>query len=232
MRLVIFDVDGTLMRSTQLDEACFVRALEEDFGIVGVDTNWLGYTHSTDSGIIREVFERRFGRPPLSAELSRFQQRFLGQLERALRETPGCCDEVPGARAALAALQRHAVWAAAIATGSWRALALRKLHAAGLPVDGFPAAFADDGIAREEILQTAMERARRQYAQPAFQRVVYMGDAVWDVRAAARLRLSFIGIGEQRRAAVLQQEGARRVLRDLSDVDLLLRLLDEAPVPG
>lgn len=232
MRLVIFDVDGTLTRSTQLDAACFMRALEDEFGIVGIDENWSAYTHTTDSGICLEIFQRHRGRPPSPAEVTRLQRRFVDELESTLRATPGCCPEVNGAAAALATLRQHAGWAVAIATGSWRMAALLKLGAAGLPTDTFPAAFADDDIAREAILGTALARARVQYAQPGFERVVYVGDAVWDVRSAIRLGLPFVGIGGQRGAVALREAGASHVLRDFSDVDLLLHLLDEVPVPG
>ena len=34
MRLVIFDVDGTLTATTKADEECFVRSFEDVFGFV------------------------------------------------------------------------------------------------------------------------------------------------------------------------------------------------------
>ena len=46
--LVIFDVDGTLTRTNGLDEACFVRAIETEFGIMGISTDWSRYNRSTD----------------------------------------------------------------------------------------------------------------------------------------------------------------------------------------
>jgi phosphoglycolate phosphatase-like HAD superfamily hydrolase len=40
MRLIIFDIDGTLTQSTEADEECFVRTLAEVCGFGDIDTDW------------------------------------------------------------------------------------------------------------------------------------------------------------------------------------------------
>ena len=40
--LVLFDIDGTLIDSNRLDDACFVAALREVFSIDDFDTDWAG----------------------------------------------------------------------------------------------------------------------------------------------------------------------------------------------
>ena len=40
MKLAIFDVDGTLTRTNEVDEICFVQAFAEAHAITGVDTDW------------------------------------------------------------------------------------------------------------------------------------------------------------------------------------------------
>jgi phosphoglycolate phosphatase-like HAD superfamily hydrolase len=47
--------------------------------------------------------------------------------------------------------------------------------------------------------------------------VVYVGDAVWDVKAARNLGYRFVGIGSGANAERLRREGARRVLADYLD---------------
>ncbi len=44
MRLIIFDIDGTLTRTMKADEECFVRSLAEVCGFNDVDTDWSRYT--------------------------------------------------------------------------------------------------------------------------------------------------------------------------------------------
>src|SRR5947207_7180010 len=86
MRLVIFDIDGTLTQTTNADEGCFVRSLAEVCGFSDVDTDWSRYKHATDSGVIHEIYESRVGRYPSPSEVSRFRQHFVGLLRRASSE--------------------------------------------------------------------------------------------------------------------------------------------------
>jgi beta-phosphoglucomutase-like phosphatase (HAD superfamily) len=232
MQLAVFDLDGTLTRTTRTDAACYVRAMREGFGILNIDSDWTTYTHSTDSGITAEVFQTHFRRPPTPDEIARFEQQFVGLLAETFRAEPDSCRETAGAAAALQRLRSHAQWRIALATGSWRACALLKLQTAGLNLDGVPAAFADDSFAREEIIALARSRALAWYRQSDFSRVVYIGDAPWDVRAARRLGIAFLGIGGGRKAERLLRDGASEVLQDFSDFEGLLRGLDQVTIPA
>jgi len=231
MQLAIFDLDGTLTRTTRVDGVCYVRAIREELGVPAIDNDWSKYTHSTDSGITAEIFQNRFGRPPRPDELARVQGRFVALLAKAFSTEPESCTEIPGALAAVQRLRFHPHWRIALATGSWQACAVLKLRAAGLDLDGVPAAFADDSPAREEIIALAWSRALACYGQDGFSRVVYIGDAPWDVRTARRLGLPFLGIGSGRGAQRLLADGASEVLQDFGNFDRLLQALDQAAVP-
>jgi phosphoglycolate phosphatase-like HAD superfamily hydrolase len=69
-----------------------------------------------------------------------------------------------------------------------------------------------------DILQTAIERAGQKYGQDAFEKVVYAGDGVWDVRAAKALGIGFLGLAAGTKAGRLLEEGALWVFPDLSDL--------------
>src|SRR2546430_16667626 len=87
MRLVIFDIDGTLTQTMKADEECFVRSLAAVCGFSDVDTDWSRYKHATDSGIFHEIHEARVGRDPSSLEISQFRQHFISLLTRVSSET-------------------------------------------------------------------------------------------------------------------------------------------------
>jgi phosphoglycolate phosphatase-like HAD superfamily hydrolase len=231
MQLAVFDLDGTLTRTTRVDADCYVRAVREAFGIPSIDSDWTKYTHSTDSGITAEIFQNRFRRPPTVDEVAGFKQQFVGLLAQAFRTEPESCREVAGASAALQRLRVDPQWRIALATGSWQASAALKLQTAGLDLEGVPAAYADDSVLREEIVSLARSRALQCYRESDFSRVVYIGDAAWDVRSARRLGIPFLGIGSGRRAERLLRDGASDVLQDFSDFDRLLRGLHEVTVP-
>ena len=231
MNLAIFDIDGTLTETDRVDEICFVQALADAHAITGVSTDWAGYPHTTDSAITRHIFQEKLKRAPEEAELLKFQTRFVQLLNERRAEDPSLFAEIDGAPVMLRRLNQETQWRVAIASGSWRASAALKLKAAGIGVDDYPAAFADDGFSREEILQSAVLQARALYRQDHFARIVSVGDGVWDVRTARNLKFPFLGIGSGDREKKLRRAGATHVLKDFADYNRLIRCLADADVP-
>jgi phosphoglycolate phosphatase-like HAD superfamily hydrolase len=231
-RLAIFDIDGTLAQTPRVDDACFVRALEEEFGFQGINTDWGAYVHSTDSWIVPAIFREKLGRDPSAEELERMRARFVRNLGEARDRDPGGFAPTPGARDLLARLGsgQVACWAAAIATGGWRVSATLKLRAAGFDINGLPAAFSDDAVAREDIIRRAIDRATQTAGVERFGGgAVYVGDGVWDVRAAREAGLGFVGVAAtDAQAARLRDVGAKWIIQDFADFDATLRLLEQA----
>jgi phosphoglycolate phosphatase-like HAD superfamily hydrolase len=223
MRLVIFDIDGTLTQTVKADEDCFVRALNEVCGFSDVDTDWSHYKHTTDSGILHEIYETHIGRSPSPVEISQFRQHFVGLLERASSEAPFAA--VAGAPALLSRLVASAEHQVALATGAWRDSARLKMASAGLCYDDYPAASGDDALDRESIVRLSIKRAAERYGRAS--NIFYVGDGVWDARACRNLDIPFIGVATGGRAARLATEGAICVFHDLSDAELLLSRLHE-----
>ncbi|HEX8845245.1 MAG TPA: HAD family hydrolase [Pyrinomonadaceae bacterium] len=231
MKLAIFDIDGTLTNTNIVDGQCFVRALEDAHGIREINTDWSQYPHTADSGIALRIFQERRGRAPDAAELTKLKERFIDLLVEERAADPALFGEIPGAAAAFDKLRDEDGWAVAIATGCWRGSALLKLEAAGIQADGVPIACADDFLSREEILLDAASRAMARYRQTEFEKIVSIGDGVWDVRTALRLGFSFLGIGSGSRQKRLEAEGAQSVLEDYNDFAQVIRCLNEAEIP-
>jgi phosphoglycolate phosphatase-like HAD superfamily hydrolase len=217
MNLAVFDIDGTLTESVAVDETCFVQAFRDVLGIERINTNWLEYTFQTDSGLALEICRHHLGRDPSDVEINELQSRFVQLLCAAVEGTGQPIREINGASVLLRRLEAHARWHIAIATGGWKASARFKLASAGLPVDAFPWANADDALDRVDILRTAIRRAGQHYGADAFKKVVYIGDGVWDVRAAKALGIGFLGLAPDSKAERLLEEGASCVLPDFSD---------------
>jgi phosphoglycolate phosphatase-like HAD superfamily hydrolase len=226
VNLLVFDIDGALTATNEVDTRCFARAFLEAFGIA-LDTSWHNYPHRTDSGIIRHSFAQHFGRIPTAVELDLFRERFLILLEREWRAAPQNFKAIAGATRAFTRIVQQRDYVLALATGGWRASALFKLEKGNIPIVGLPAAFADDAAEREEIARIAIDRARFHY-QPAFDRIILVGDSDCDVTTAPRLGLGFVGIAADANDAVLRTAGAQYVLRDYVDFATFMRTVEIA----
>lgn len=231
MKLVLFDVDGTLTRTVDIDASCFVQAFADEFNISAINTNWTEYTHYTDSGITDQIFREKMGHPPSRHEEAQLINRFLSLLEKAWSKSPEMFAEVPGAGETIEHLQSESHWVVAIATGCWLESAHFKLNKAGVKIEDIPIASADDSTIREKIVKLAIKRAEDFYKTKDFERTVYIGDGVWDIKMSRQLNLPFIGVGDGETIKVLSDLGARHFLPDFSNYDELRKKLNEASIP-
>jgi beta-phosphoglucomutase-like phosphatase (HAD superfamily) len=205
MSIALFDIDGTLTASNEIDSICFADAFRDVFGIE-IDTNWDAYEHTTDRGIAAEAL-RRSGRAATESALALHRTRFIELLDQRMTSL----DEIPGARAFLAELLARD-WRIALCTGAWSGSARLKLTRAGFDFD-LPLASCDDDISREAILRSGIA-----LAGGTDEVIVSFGDAPWDVRAATNLGLPFIGIGGR--------SGTAEAFEDFRDARALLTTID------
>lgn len=224
MKLIMFDIDGTLTRTDAADGDCFVQALEDVFGFAGISDDWSIYPHCTDSGILDFLFHERKKRAPLDAEIAAFQKHFLTLLGAESAARPFV--EIEGAREMLQRLLATPGMAVSLASGAWECSARLKLASAGMNFPQIPGAFADDSHSREEIMRASLSRAALAHHRQTFDAVIYVGDGVWDARACRNLGWPCIGIArDPERAGRLKAEGSRDVFRDYGDLERFLEAI-------
>ena len=226
-RCVIFDVDGTLTASTGVDDDCLVEAWRRIWGAGHgpVDTDWSKWEHSTDEGLSAEVCRKWLGRGPTREEMDRVRREFFGLLRQRISAEPAQCAAVGGVNELLAAL-RGAGWRVGIASGAWEASARIKLESARVNTAGLPGTFAHaraDGepARREEIVGKTLEEL-------GGGRAVYVGDGVWDARAARALGIGFVGVRADGREEKMRAEGVTRILRDYRDTGAAMAAIRSA----
>jgi phosphoglycolate phosphatase-like HAD superfamily hydrolase len=221
MNLVMFDIDGTLTQTFAVDSDCFVQAVLEVSELSAISTDWASYQHTSDSGILDEIFQTRLKRPPSEDEIRAVRELFIRKLRQASSVSSTAFARVSGAQEFIEWLLAcgHAV---ALASGGWKDSALLKLAMAELKLEGMPAAFADDAAARAEIMSCSYRRACAAHGVAEFADVIYVGDGVWDAKASRSLNYKFVGVAAGDRAKRLTEWGAVATLRDYSDITTAL----------
>jgi len=228
MRLAIFDLDGTLTDTNAVDGECYLEAASTELGLT-LNPDWSSYQHCTDAGIAQEALAAFFGRPADGLEIDRWRSRFVALLRDRLAEDPVRFSAIPGSAALLSRLQEEG-WHLCIATGGSSISAELKRRAASLP-EAVPIFSSELHYTREGILEIAIRRMQEENGVPSYDRIVSLGDGVWDVSAAAALRLPFVGVGRGERAERLRAAGARAVLDDFADLAETLEAIASAEPP-
>lgn len=223
--LVVFDVDGTLTETLDIDDSSWQEAGQEVLGLEKINTEWGVYEHSTDEAVVSQLIREQTNLPIEEGIIHRFRDR-IHELLRAAAKDPRCIQPKPGAQKIFSALA-HSGWASAIATGGWEVNARFKLEQAGVCIDGIPAVFAEDALPREGLIRLARERASQQYGEN-FNSIVYVGDGVWDMESACLAGAGFIGIGTGEKRSLLQKEGALVVLPDFFDSGVFIDAVERA----
>jgi phosphoglycolate phosphatase len=223
-RLVLFDIDGTLLSAQGAPRRAFTRAMTEVYGTTGpVATH--RFDGKTDPQIAREL---------LTAEglVDELIDRGLGDLWRAyLRElrlelsAPEHRTLVyPGVREVLDALERRTDVLLGLLTGNIAEGASLKLKSADIRSDFRVGAFGSDCEQRDGLPPVAVERARDLVGVEFSRRdIVIIGDTPSDVSCGSALDVRTIAVATGRHSgADLQQAGAHWVFQDLSDTDRVL----------
>ncbi len=225
MRIILFDIDGTLTATTNADNGCYERAFEKAFGFSIPTTDWHYYKHVTDIGIIQEVMENTARELATKEAIDRFEEIYEGELAASFAQYPAGFIEVPGARTLLETLRDRGV-TFALSTGGMRRTALFKLRQIGVDGTAMPGAFANDAISRADIARTAIHRAGITPSD-----VVYFGDGTWDATTAAELGMRFVGVCREYSRERLLQAGAGTIIEDYSDRNAVFDAIESAAVP-
>jgi len=215
--LAVFDNDGTICDTQEVEGACYARAIEHVTGRSLSTIDWTTYEEPTSSAIVRDLL---LGDPAVLVKEEEIKRVFVRLLEEERPKFPGDFSPIAGAVQFIERLKREQICSVAIATGCFDTSARFKLRCCGITLDDFPHATSSDTPRRRDIIPLAAGRAG--FKVPS---VVYFGDAPWDARVSRILGIPMIGIG--RRISQLRAMGVQHVFRDYSDGDAIIRVLHE-----
>jgi len=227
MRLVLFDIDGTLLLSDGAGRRAIMRALREVFGATGPED--YHFDGKTDPQIVRELM-RLAGLTDarIDADMERLLSRYVTCLHEELRAPGKRAYMLPGVPELLDALERQAGMVLGLLTGNLRQGALAKLGAVGLDASRFRVgAFGSDHELRPELPAVALRRARTMLGHDfSGEAMIVIGDTPADLTCGRGVGARAIGVATGRFAvAELQQHEPLAVFTDLSSTDEVVEVI-------
>jgi phosphoglycolate phosphatase-like HAD superfamily hydrolase len=227
--IVLFDIDGTLIRSGRAGSRAMDRAFEDLFGIPKA-FDGIQMAGRTDKWILEDAAAR--SGLSLTAERSlRFRDRYSECLLEALQHPGPQKGILPGVRSLLDALValRDDVFLALL-TGNCETGARIKLEYFDLWRYFRCGAYGDDVHDRNELFAVAMSRVHACGGPAARPRdVIVVGDTPFDVACAAAAGARSVAVATgPADAETLRRSGADLVFDDLGDISAFLRLVGTA----
>jgi phosphoglycolate phosphatase len=193
IRLVLFDIDGTLIHTSGAGEKAFARVFANFFG-VNDGTEKLKFAGRTDVSILREFFVHN-AIPPTSDNMEQFFEAYVFMLEHMLQSLPGGVH--PGVWTwlhELRALPHQPV--IGLLTGNIRLGAEIKLRQFNLWDQFATGAFADDSAERNEIAVIAKQRGEALLGQKLRgDEVLVIGDTPHDITCARAIDAKVLAVG-------------------------------------
>ena len=222
MRVVLFDIDGTLLWTDGAGRRAVNRALEEVYGITPALAH--EFDGKTDPQIVRELMALA-GDAEVEAHLPRALARYVEELRVELDGADHADKVYPGIHALLDRLEARDDVLLGLLTGNVREGASAKLKAVGLDASRFRVgAFGSDHASRPELPAIARGRAEALLGHPvAGGDVVVIGDTPADMRCGRGIGARAIGVATGRYSvAQLEACAGAAVFADLSDTDAVV----------
>jgi phosphoglycolate phosphatase-like HAD superfamily hydrolase len=215
-RLVLFDIDGTLITDGGAARFSFAEALRSVFGYEG-DLGRYDFSGRTDPQITLMVLrDAGWKDADVAARFDDLWRVYLEGLSR--NATPDRVCALPGIPSLLDALKDQVTLG--LLTGNIEPGARLKLAPPGLN-DYFPfGAFGSDSANREELPPIAIRRAGSPFSG---EDVVIIGDSIYDVRCGVPYGATTIAIASGKTPAeLLRAENPRHFFESAEDLDALL----------
>ncbi len=180
MRLILFDIDGTLISAKGAGKRALERALEAHYGIAS-GMRGVALEGKTDPLIVREALALAGRRENFDGRLSPVFRKIYADFLREELASLADFEILPGVIELIARLTDQRDVLLGLATGNVQEGAWLKLERAGLRAHFSVGGYGSDAEDRTEVVRRAVERARACLGDRTIRRTVVIGDTPRDI---------------------------------------------------
>jgi len=222
-KLVLFDIDKTLIKGSRAHSAAFSKAFRKVYGIA-TNIDIINHHGMTDQQIIIEVLKKN----------GLDEQTIKLKLEKCIRTMSKSFDEMvkddeivvlEGVRELLEELDKNNILMGLV-TGNLEPIARSKLKKVGLNHYFKVGGFGSDDINRTNLVKIAIKRAKKNFDSKPNNNVFLFGDAPREIKAGKEVGVKTIGVTtgiyskEQ-----LKNAGADFIFENLKDTNEILKII-------
>lgn len=225
MKILLFDIDGTLITAGKAASRAFNTAFRSLFGIDRASAGVNKYG-ATDPVIIHQTAKNTLNRALSRSEYEALCDAYISELTQELtRETE--YRVLPGVAKLCQTLSVIPDLALGLETGNLKTSGMLKLKRGGLAGYFKFGGFGSDCPDRSEIVGIAINRAKKKYLVDHVSKkdIFVIGDAPQDIQAGKKQGVVTIGVSTGLKGTALGTENPDHLLKDLSDTGKFLELI-------
>ena len=227
-KLVLFDIDGTLLLTEGAGRRAIVAALGQEVGDVRAFEG-IRFDGKTDPQIVAEMLEAAGQAESRESErVRRLCHRYVGLLARELERPTARTTLMPGVERLLDRLETRADVVLGLLTGNVVEGATLKLRSGGIDPDRFRVgAYGSDAAHRPALPEIAARRAEPLFGRiPRGAEVVIIGDTPADIHCGQGIAARAVAVATGGYSVIeLVACGPHAVFEDLADTERVLEAI-------
>lgn len=223
MKIILFDIDGTILQTNGAGTRAANRAFENIYGISEA-MNRIDAAGKTDHLILQEIFMNELNRDFSEQEAEELYKLYIPFLEEETGQSETTV--MPGIPQLLENLSKRDDIILGVATGNIEPGAWIKLSSAGLDHHFKFGGFGSDSHIREHLIRKAIDRAKNHIEENTkIKDTFVIGDTPYDInhgRAAGAITVGVATGGYSR--AQLEEHGPDHLFDDFNNLETVLEI--------
>lgn len=229
MKLLLFDIDGTLLMTGGAGKIAIERVFDEYFKVQNAWGNLIP-DGKTDPLILDEISARVLNRALTPLEHDQLCERYHYHFRTELQKVSNF-RVLPGALELISHLSKREDLVMGVATGNYEEAAWLKLEKGNLKPFFEFGGFGSDASDRTALTARAIKRAEHKFRRTFdADKTFVIGDTIFDIRAGKNLGVKTVAVATGHTPkAMLSELRPDWLLDNLQDLNLFLDLLEAAP---